>query len=211
MIPIWPQAFPQAPRRNNWTGGPIDERLRFTPDRGPAIERVGATALTEEFTATFQNFSTDQRAAFRDWFAGDLSSGVNWFAWRDPVLEDVALWRIVGGNGPAYSFAAKGAGWHDLTVKLMRHPADPWFAPYASGGVLRLPFVVADYARGVFGVDLARKPAAAVALVAGTFDVFSTRPGQSTLVERGRVVTAGGIPAAAPAGVSRILAFPVLA
>ena len=210
MIPIWPASLRQAPRRNSWTGGPIDERIRFEPDRGPAMERVGATALTEEFHATFPNFSNDQRATFRAWFDDDLAKGVRWFAWRDPVLEDVALWRIVSGSGTAYNFAAKGAGWHDLSFKVTRHPANPWYAPYATEGLLRLPFVVADYAGGVFGVDLARVAAASVAAASGTFDVVTTRPGQSTLVERGRVVAPGGIPATPPAGVSRILAYPVL-
>lgn len=209
MIPVWPSSFPQRPRRLNWTGGPKDERVRFEPDRGPPLERLGSTAITEEFSATFQNFSTAQRAGFRTWFADDLAQGVQWFAWRDPVLNDVSLWKITAGGGAAYSFAAKGAGWHDLTIRLIRHPVDPWYAPYVGTGDLRLPLAVADYENNVFGYDLARRPASVMPNVRGTLDVFTTRPGQSTLVERARLVALGEIPAVAPAGVSRILAYPI--
>lgn len=211
MIPIWPHSLPQAPRRNNWTGGPRDERIRFEPDRGPPIDRVGATGATEEFNASFMNLSNAQRATFRAWFDGDLAKGTQWFAWRDPVIGDVSLWKIMSdGRSQAYSFTAKGAGWNDLSLNLMRRPGAVWYAPYVAEGVLRLPYVVADYTNDVFGVDLARSPAASVAAVSGVFDVFTTRPGSSTLVERGHTVTAGDIPATAPVGVTRILAFPVL-
>lgn len=210
MIPIWPSSLPQAPRRNNWTGGPRDERIRFEPDRGPPIERVGATGVTEEFSASFMNLSNAQRAVFRDWFDGDLAKGTQWFAWRDPVIGDVSLWKILSdGRSQAYSFTAKGAGWNDLALNLMRRPGDLWYAPYATEGVLRLPYVVADYALDIFGVDLARTAAASVAAVSGVFDVYTTLSDLSTLVELGHSVTAGDIPATAPVGVSRILAYPV--
>lgn len=212
MIPIWPADLPQRPRRDNWNGGPVEARVHFEPERGPPIERAGVTALTEVFSATFQNLTTAQRVAFRSWFATSLNQGVTWFAWRDPVVQDVALWKIKSRE-TAYEFTAKGAGWHDLALTLLRHPGQPWWAGYAMGGEegeaspLRLPFVVADYANGVFGVDLVRGTAAAVAAVAGTFDVYAFNDDLTVDVALAEVVTGGDIPAAAPAGVLRILAF----
>lgn len=207
MIPIWPHTLRQSPRRNNWTGGARDERVTFDPDRGPPLDRVGATAQTYDFSAQFPNFSNAQRAEFIRWFREDLALGVRWFAWRDPVTQEVALWKIVADQ-QAFSFTSKGAGWHDLSLRLLRRPVSPWWASYCdTGAILRPPAIVADYTGSVFGVDLARGAAAAVAAASGTFDVVTTRPGVGTTVETNRTLVPGDIPATPPAGVARILAY----
>lgn len=211
MIPVFPADLPQSPRRGNWTGGPRDERVSFAPDRGPAIERPGTTAASDIYQATFGRLTNAELAIWRDFTLNTLARGVLPFAWRDPVLEDVALWSIVKSGEQLYSITALGAGRSDVSVSLMRRPGPVWWAPYAAEGRLRLPYAVADYTGSVFGVDLARTAAAGVAAVSGTYDVFTTRPGLSTLVEYGATLTAGDIPATAPVGVSKILAFPVLA
>lgn len=210
MIPVWPHTLRQSPRRHNWTGGPRDERVSFEPDRGAPIDRVGATAQTYDFAAVFPNFSDAQRAEFIRWFREDLALGTRWYAWRDPVSLDVALWKIIADQ-QAFSFTAKGAGWHDLSLRLLRRPGSPWWGEYcAEGMILRPPAIVADYAGSVFGLDLARAPAADVASASGTYDVLTTRPGFGTTVELNRTLVPGDVPATAPVGVSRIMAYPPL-
>lgn len=206
MIPVWPPTLRQFPRRRSWTGGPRDERVTFEPDRGPPIDRVGATAQTFEMAGLFPNLSDAQRAEFIRWFREDLAMGTRWYAWRDPVTLEVALWKIITDQ-QAFSFTSNGAGWHDLSLRVMRRAFTPWWGEYcATGPILRPPAIVADYAGSVFGVDLARTPASSVAAASGTFDVVTTTGGVATL-QAGVAVSPGGIPATAPAGVASVMAY----
>ena len=89
----------------------------------------------------------------------------------------------------------------------MRLPGVPWFAAYMRAGSSKPPYVVADYIAGVFGIDGAKTTAAAVALVAGTVNVYRTSTADVETLTPNEVITAGGIPATAPALTKRIVAF----
>lgn len=207
MIPVWPAALPQTPQRGSFSGGPQNARVSFQPDRGPPIDRLGDTAETLRKTAVFPQIRTAALEVFRAWFSTDLRRGTLPFAWRDPIDGFAWRWKIVGEDLD-YEEASRGASLHDLTLRLVRLPGRPWWQPYCTTtGNLRLPYVVADYAGGVFGVDLARTPASAVAAVAGTFDLYTTATVGAVTEELAHVVIAGDIPATAPVGVARILGY----
>ena len=163
------------------------------------------TGETRLFEAAFPSLSGAMRTTFETWFRDDLQSGVLRFSWRDPVSNEIALWQIVAQGELAYSVTSLGADRHELNVSLMRMPGTPWWASYALAGDSRAPFAVADYANGVFGVEGSRTTAAAVAAVAGTFDVYTTDGGVTE--ELNHAVTAGDIPASAPGSVTLIRAF----
>lgn len=205
--PFWPATLRQMPRRESWTGGPQDTRASFKPDVGPPIQRRRVTGDAELYEAVFPNFTGAMRATFKAFYATDLSGGTRAFCWRDPVLDDVALWRIIGNGERGYDISARGADRHDISLRLMRLPGTPWFAPYMRAGSSRPPFVVADYIAGVFGVDGAKTAAAAVALVAGTFNEYRVSSTDVETFTANKVITAGGIPATAPALTKRIVAF----
>ena len=207
MIPVWPAALPQTPARGQFTGGPRNSRVSFQPDRGPSIDRLGDTAETVQRTAVFPQIKTATLNVFRTWFATDLRRGTLPYAWRDPIDGLAWRWKIIGDELD-YEETSRGATLHDLSLRLTRLPGRPWWQPYCTDtGNLRLPFVVADYANGIFGVDLKRTPASAVAAVAGTFDIWNTTTLGVTTVSLSQVITAGGIPATAPGGVAKRIAY----
>ncbi|MCV2870632.1 hypothetical protein OEW28_18625 [Defluviimonas sp. WL0002] len=208
LPPIWPASLPQTPRRGAWVGGPTEARVQFEAEYGPPIERARTTADMEVYSATYPNLSNAARAAFMAFFAGDLGRGVNRFAMRDPVTQDLGLWKVLGDGRQPYVLTAKQAGWNDLTLTLMKMPGAIWYAPYATAtGDLRLPYVVADYENGVFGVDGVRTTAAAVAAVTGQFDLYTTATGGAVTEELDHSVFAGDVPATAPGGVAKIVGY----
>ena len=206
-FPYWPPTLRQLPRRESWTGGPQDTRASFKPDVGPPIQRRRVTGDPETFEAVFPNLTGAMRAAFKAFYATDLAGGVRSYCWRDPVLDDVALWRILGSGERGYDITARGADRHDLSLRLMRLSGTPWFATYMRAGSSRPPFVVADYVAGVFGIDGAKTTAADVALVAGTFNVYRTSTTDVETLTSNQVIVAGGFPATAPSLTKRIVAF----
>ncbi len=207
MIPIWPATIRQTPRRSDWAGGPVRGRVSFQPDFGPPVERRGVTAETMLFAGTFPQMRAADLAVFRAFFADDLAGGVLPFAWRDPETQLAWAWKIIGDDRE-YQTTARGADLYDLGLQMMRLPGAPWWQPYCTAtGDLRLPYVVADYALGVFGVDLARVPAASVAAVTGTYDVYTTSTLGVVTAQLAEVVSAGEIPASAPLGVAKIVAY----
>ncbi len=198
-VPYWPAAMRQTPQRGSWTGGPQDNRAKFEPEYGPPILRRRTTAETEIWQGLFPNLNGTMRAAFRGFWADDLAGGSLAFAWRDPVTDEVALWRILGSGDRAYDMAHRGAGLSDLTVQLMRLPGTPWWAPYVRAGSSKPPQVVADWNAGIHGIDGRRVPASALPAVAGTFDVWSLSTAGVETFAAAQVITPGGIPATAPA------------
>lgn len=208
MIPHWPSSLPQKPRRGTWSGGPRDFRRRFQPEIGPPIFRRGSTAEVMAYSQVlFPNITSAQRTAWETFYNTTLAGGTLPFSWRDPDTDVPGLWIIEGGD-LGYSIVNRGADLRDLTVNLIRRPGTPWWSPYMLAGSSRVPYVVADYSGSVFGVDAVRTAASAVAAVSGTFDVYTTAtPSGVVTVELSKVVAAGGIPATAPGGVSRIVAF----
>ncbi|MCU0909794.1 MAG: hypothetical protein MUE98_00175 [Rhodobacteraceae bacterium] len=169
------------------------------------MTRRRITGTPRIYQAVFQNLSNVQRTLFDGFFDEDLAGGTLAFAWRDPIDGDLALWRIRGDGDTPYSMTSKGAALHDLSLTLLRLPGVPWWAPYGLAGDNRAPYVVADYQGGVYGVAGQRTAAAAVALVAGTFDLFTTDG--ATTAELAHVVAAGDIPATAPGTVTKIVGF----
>lgn len=208
MIPNWPAELLQKPLRNSWRGGPMDQRRAFQPDFGPPITRPGATATTMLYSgAVFRMRSPADRALFEAWFEDDLARGSVAFAWRDPETDIPGLWLIPPGER-AWEMTSIGAGISHLTISLMRQPGAPWWGDYMLDGDCRVPAVVADYGAGVFGVDGETVLAAAVAAVAGTFDLYTwPEGGGAPTIELAEAVTAGDIPASAPTGVTRIVGY----
>jgi hypothetical protein len=153
-VPGWPASLRQTPRRNTWTGGPLDFRRRFTPDRGDDIVRRSTTAEVMAFdNVVFPNLSGAQRATFEAFYADDLQGGTLPFAWHDPVTGQAWLWRINGDGRLGYSFTSKGADNHDLTLSLVRRPALPWWSPYLAPRYSTLPALVLDFANQRYGVN----------------------------------------------------------
>lgn len=205
--PNWPASLPQFPKREAFSGGPLDTRASFTTDYGPPILRARTTAIPETFDATFRNLRLTAVQVFRAFIAADLAGGVKSFAWRDPVMGDPALWKILGNGGRLFDLMARGADLHDLTLKLMRLPGTPWWAPYVRPGASVVPQVVADWNAGVYGIGGAKVPASALPAVAGTFNVYSVSSTDVETYTAGVVITAGGIPATAPALTKRRIYF----
>lgn len=206
-VPFWPIAMRQLPQRGSWTGGPQDTRAQFKPEYGPPLVRRRTTAETEIYQALYPNLNATMRAAFRTFWATDLAGGVLSFCLRDPVSDEVGMWRIIGAGERAYDLVAKGAGLHDLTLQLMRLPGTPWFAPYMRAGSNRPPQVVADWFAGIYGINGKRVAASALPAVAGTFDVYSTSSTDVETFAAAQVITAGGIPSTAPALTKRRVYF----
>lgn len=207
MIAYWPEGLPQRPRRGTWTGGPKEARRVFQPDIGGPIMRAGSTSDVMIYSGVvFPNLQPAQRVIFEGFWQQDLGRGNLPFCWREPENDTAGLWLIAAAE-LAYTFTSKGAGLSDLQLTLVRKPGSPWFAPYLQDGSSKPPYVVADYTNGVFGIDCLRATAAQVALVAGTYDLVTTKPGLATLVETSKVVVAGDIPATAPVGVSQIIGY----
>lgn len=207
MIPVWPASIRQTPRRSDWVCGPLRGRVSFQPEFGPPVERRAVTSETMACAGTFPQFRAADLAVFRAFFTDDLAGGVLPFAWRDPETQEAWSWKIVGDEHE-YSVTARGADLYDVGLQMLRLPGPPWWQPYCTAtGDLRLPYVVADYANGVFGVDLARVPAASVAAVTGTYDVYTTTTLGVTTASLSEVVSVGEIPASAPVGVAKIVAY----
>lgn len=213
MIPIWPANLPQRPSVRDFTGSPLNAVASFAPEDGPSIDRPKVTAETWVYGATFERLTFAQRTAFLTFWRDALKRGALAFAWPDPVEGTVWTWKIRGGRERAFELVPRLADRCDLKIgELMRLPGPPWWQPYAlvtAAGAARLPFAVADYTAGVFGVDLARSTGAAVAAVSGTFDVYTTATGGTVTIEAAHAVSAGDIPATAPGGVAKIVAYPV--
>jgi hypothetical protein len=123
--PSWPQSLPQTPRRTNWTGGMVDERVSFRPDRGPPIERAGVTAPHQQWSGTFPNLKPDQVAEWERFVTDDLRGGIRPFVWNDPITGQPALWKLMPRGDVLYELSARGATITDLTVQMMRLP-DMW-------------------------------------------------------------------------------------
>ena len=189
MIPHWPVVMPQYPKREAFSGGPLDTRARFSTEYGPPILRARTTADPEVYDATFRNLRLAQLTAFRTFYRDTLNRGAKSYSWRDPVYGDAALWKILGDGEKAYNVIARGADLHDLSLKLMRMPGTPWWAPYVQAGSSQVPYVVADYANGVYGVSGQKVVASDLAAVTGTFDVLTLDFADVETIQAGRVLT----------------------
>lgn len=207
LPPSWPAGLPLYPMREAFSGGPLDTRAKFQTDLGVPITRPRTSADAETYEATFKNLKLAQIATFRAFVANDLLRGTRSYVWRDPVMGDVALWRLIGNGERLYDVLARGADLHNLTLKLMRLPGTPWWAPYVRPGATVVPWVVADWNAGVYGIAGSKVTAANLPLVSGTFNVYSVSSTDVETYTAGVVITAGGIPATAPALTKRRVYF----
>lgn len=205
-VPNWPSTLPQFPQRP-LSGGLQDSRARFDPEYGPPIDRPRTTADVEVYDAVFRNLRLTALSAFRTFWETDLVRGTRAFAWRDPTYGDPALWKILGDGERAFSVQNRGADLHDLSLRLMRLPGTPWWAPYVRAGESVVPQVVADWHNGVYGIAGAKVAASALPAVAGTFNVWSLSSTDVETYSAGVVITAGGIPATAPSLTKRRVYF----
>jgi hypothetical protein len=205
--PNWPASLPQFPKREAFNGGPLDTRANFAPEYGPPILRARTTAIPRTFDATFRNLKLVQVQAFQAFIDADLGGAVKSFSWRDPVMGDPALWKILGNSGRLFDLLPRGADLHDLSMKMMRLPGTPWWAPYVRPGASVVPQVVADWNAGVYGIGGSKVLASALPAVTGTFNVYSVSSTDVETYTAGVVITAGGIPATAPALTKRRIYF----
>lgn len=205
--PSWPASLPQFPKREAFNGGPLDTRAAFTPEYGPPILRARTTAIPRTFDATFRNLKLVQLQAFQTFVDTDLGGAVRSFSWRDPVMGDPALWKILGNGGRLFDVLPRGADLHDLTLKLMRLPGTPWWAGYVRPGASVVPQIVADWNAGVYGIGGAKVLASALPAVTGTFNVYSVSSTDVETYTAGVVIGAGDIPATAPALTKRRVYF----
>ncbi len=136
----------------------------------------------------------------------DLSLGAQAFLFPHPITKAPRAWQFAP-DAPPYSVAMAPKSYLLVQFRLYGLPLDPWFADYVPANTGRVPAVVADYDNAVFGINGVTSTAAAVALVAGTFDVFTTSDTAVVTEELNHAVLAGDIPATAPANVSKIVAF----
>lgn len=180
----WPASLPQLPARRQWTGGPQDSRVQFQPEYGPPITRRRTTADVRIYDGAWTQLSTAQRATFEAFYDEDLAGGTQPFVMLDPVTAEVARWRVVGDGSLPYSFVAKGAGWHDLSMRMMRLPGATWFAPYLPAGTLEVPAMVLDFANQVYGIDGVRKAFSDI--------VTFTRAGSANYVDANGVTQSAG-------------------
>lgn len=150
-VPYWPPAMRQTPQRDSWTGGPQDARAKFEPDYGPPLMRRRTTAETELWQGVFPNLNATMRAAFRSFWADDIAGGALSFAWRDPVTDEVALWRITGSGERAYDMSHGGAGLSDLSLQMMRLPGVPWWGPAVPEGRSIVPIRALAFQAGLYG------------------------------------------------------------
>lgn len=204
MIPYWPTSLPQRPSIR-FTGGPQDNRVSFSPDYGMPIERPKGSDAPEIYDVGYEVFDLEDYAVFKAWFKDDLASGTKRFAWRHPIGDSVALWRIVSQDPPYTVTAASGGQFVSLTMRIMRVPGEPWFVDYVPSDTSRVPDFVADYDNDVYGVQGEKVAASALPDIEGEYLTVTTNA--TSVVRTVETLTAGDIPATAPAGVTSIIGF----
>ena len=204
-VPFWPTDMPQS-MTTAISGGPQDGRVSFQPDYGPPIERKRTTGLVHTYTLDFGPITRTQLSAFESWFQNTVANGAKTFIMRDPFHDKPKWWRIASSD-PVYQLQGVSETHVNLSFTGMMLPADPWFADYVEANTSRVPHVVADYVNSVFGVNGVKGTGSDVAAVSGVFDVYTYYTNGTMTEELNKTVNAGDIPATAPAGVDKILAF----
>lgn len=161
MTPYWPETVPDCPERYRATGGPVDVRVAFQPERGPEITRPGTTARWEEWSLPMAPFTLAQFNTFEAWFDSDLARGSKAFAWRHPVTGVIGLWRFKSGPRP-YEVAQTAKGYVLVSFTLVKQPGTPWWASYIPVGKTSVPLLVIDFQNGRYGRNGDREAITAV-------------------------------------------------
>lgn len=207
VVKPWPTTVPICPERHGVRGGPQDARVAFQPALGPPVVRRRTSVATETFNVPMSPWTVAQFQAFEAWFRDDLSMGVLSFGFPHPMIGVPRPFTFAAQEEGAYSVSQAPAGYLRVSFGLVGVAFAPWWAAYVPAGTGRVPYAVADYDNGIFGIEGAIATAAEVADVTGTFDVYTTDTGDETTSELNHVVAADDIPATAPGGVSRIIAY----
>lgn len=147
MMPVWPRAFMQTPKKQTWSGTPYDSRIVFTPDAGPPIFRPRVTAETWTFRGEFPLADQVEREAFWS-FWEQIKNGALDFLWRDPSDGRIRRWRFAEGE-PVRETAVTGLR-HDISVTVIRLPSTPWWAALMPPGDLVAPRAAYDLVRGLY-------------------------------------------------------------
>lgn len=183
------------------TGEIVDPRVMRQPEFGPPISRLKADALMEVWSLrfTFPSFAVSN--TFHDWHRSTLKFGALSYIWRHPQTGGVTRWKMLDAPQRAFS----GAQWSKVSFSAMRMPGDVWYADYVPRPYVRLPYFVADYENGVYGVDSAAGPSSLLTAVTGTYEVW-TRLTNGTQTFSS-MTFASGVPTTAPTGVLSYAGF----
>ena len=201
----WPTSLPQRPMRNGLNGGRLGNLHAFQPERGPDITRPIGTGSSEQFGLSLPPLSSQDFKVFDDWYQGTLGQGSHSFIWRHPFTLAVRWCKFDVSGGRGYSLAPWGRRKVVVGFQIFVQPAIPWFADYIPAGVSRVPYFVADYANGVYGIDGKTVAASALPTIAGTFWVQRTTTTEIT--EAQETLVAAEIPASAPGTTTKIIGF----
>lgn len=200
MIPVWPQGFMQTPKKNTWTGSPLESRAVFQPEVGPPIYRARMTAEPWSFRGTFPLADEAERTAFWEFWAA-IKCGTKEFLWRDPLAGDVRRWKFAGSE-PVRQTDVTGLR-SDIAISVIRLPGTPWWAALMPPGPLVAPRAAYDFGRGLFhdGLNqLGRASAVNIALPGlirahGLSDVRVVLGSGPVLTLRSQILAAGWWPA----------------
>lgn len=203
-VAFWPTSLPQIPQARSFRGGPQDNRVAFQPMAGVPITRPRTTGMVKQITAVFRQLTWSQFETFEGFVATDINQGSSSFIWRHPVGGDPRWWRLAGGE-TLYQEEHLENGRVNVSLALYLQPAIPWFADYIPAGVSRVPYFVADYANGVYGIDGKTVAASALTTIAGTFWVQRTTTTEITEAQETLIAT--DIPASAPGTTTKIIGF----
>jgi hypothetical protein len=202
MIPYWPTSLPQSILMPH-SEAVADTRAVFETAAGPIARRrlTGSPVNTAFATAPM---TREQYATFEAWVDDDLAGGAKSFCRRDPVTGDPRMWKMLGGDN-LYQARLTGGRKVQVSFSAVRLPSIPWFADYVPDCVSRVPDFVADYANDVYGVQGEKVAASALPDIEGEYLTVTTNA--SSVVRTVETLTAGDIPATAPAGVTSIIGF----
>lgn len=205
-VAFWPTSLPVRPL-TNYSGGFVDDRASFSTDQGEPIERPLTTDAPEVYDVTLRVLSKAQYAIFKAWFKDDLRRGPKRFIFRDPVTDNPVWCKMIKGNPPYQIMPASGGQYLGVRFQMMLLPGTPWFADYIPADSCRVPYFVADYGEGVYGIDGQTVAASALPTIAGTYWVQRTTT--TAITEAQETLVATDIPASAPAGTTKILGFEI--
>ncbi|WP_174978019.1 hypothetical protein [Pandoraea bronchicola] len=95
-----------APMASAFTQSPDYAVITTEMDAGPDKQRPRNSLAKVSRSVQFILDKLDKRNAFEEWLRVDLSGGVLWFDWRDPLYGTTKIARIVGGK---VEFSSQGS------------------------------------------------------------------------------------------------------
>lgn len=117
-LTFWPSALPQAPLPG-LRGGPQRAKVFFQPDRGPSIDRLGASSVVRNASFSFDLTSFEQLRIFEEWYNTDLRQGSLPFLMVDVHDDHVYEWKF-STDDPPYETNSDRGTYVVLSMKLQR-------------------------------------------------------------------------------------------